>query len=101
MCIRDSSTEASYRFEREIDAAGVRRAIDRAARLLAECAGGSVAPGVVEALGAPLPAIPDIVLAPARVNRLLGTAFERDAIAALLARVDVTATVDGADLRCR
>ncbi len=94
------STEASYRFERGIDPAGVRRAIDRAARLLAELAGGSVAPGVVEAVGVPLPAVPAIALDPVRLNRLLGTRFDRAAIAALLARVDVAAAEEGAGLRC-
>jgi len=94
------STEASYRFEREIDPAGVRRAIDRAARLLAELAGGSVAPGVVLAIGTPRPAPSPIALDPARVNRLLGTRLDRAAIAALLARVDVAAVEEGAGLRC-
>jgi len=95
------STEASYRFEREIDAHGVRRAADRAARLLAELAGGRVAPGVVEALGVPVDATPEIALEPARLNRLLGTEFSHDEIVALLARVEVTAQGDGAILRCR
>jgi phenylalanyl-tRNA synthetase beta chain len=36
---RTLDSEASYRFERQIDRAGVRRAIDRAALLLAELAG--------------------------------------------------------------
>jgi phenylalanyl-tRNA synthetase beta chain len=96
------NSEASYRFEREIDRDGLRRAIDRAARLLAELAGGSVAPGVVEANGrAPL-AVAEIALDPERVNRLLGTHFDRAAIAALLARVDVAVTDAGAGpLRCR
>jgi phenylalanyl-tRNA synthetase beta chain len=96
------STEASYRFERQIDRAGVRRAIDRAARLLAELAGGSVAPGVVEARGDEPAAVEEIALDPGRVNRLLGTSLDRAAIAALLARVDVAAGDDGrGPLRCR
>jgi phenylalanyl-tRNA synthetase beta chain len=95
-------SEASYRFEREIDRDGLRRAIDRAARLLAELAGGSVAPGVVEAVGRAPEAVVEIVLAPERVNRLLGTDFDRATIAALLARVDVTSADSGSGaLRCR
>src|SRR5690606_8123592 len=47
-------SEASYRFERQVDREGVRRACDRAARLLAELAGGEVAAGGVEAGGDPL-----------------------------------------------
>ncbi len=42
-------TEASYRFEREVDPDGVIRAADLAASLMAELAGGEVAPGVVDA----------------------------------------------------
>lgn len=96
------SSEASYRFEREIDRDGLRRAIDRAARLLAELAGGSVAPGVVEATGRAPSAVAEIALDPERVNRLLGTHFDRAAIAALLARVDVVDVDAGSGpLRCR
>ncbi|RIL07092.1 MAG: phenylalanine--tRNA ligase subunit beta [Proteobacteria bacterium] len=96
------ATEASYRFERGIDDAGVRRAIDRAARLVAEICGGSVAPGVVEALGDAASAEPELALEPERVNRLLGTALDRATIAELLARVDVAVADDGrGPLRCR
>lgn len=95
-------SEASYRFEREIDRDGLRRAIDRAARLLGELAGGSVAPGIVEATGRAPEAIGEIALAPERVNRLLGTDLDRATIAALLARVDVTSADSGSGpLRCR
>ncbi len=42
-------TEASYRFEREVDPGGVIRAADLAASLMAELAGGEIAQGVVDA----------------------------------------------------
>ena len=48
-------TDASYRFERGVDPEGVARAADRAARLIAELAGGSVCRGSVEAKGQALP----------------------------------------------
>ncbi len=96
------NSEASYRFEREIDRDGLRRAIDRAARLLAELAGGSVAPGVVEGVGRAPSAVTEIELDPERVNRLLGAHFDRAAIAALLARIEVACTDAGTGpLRCR
>jgi len=96
------SSEASYRFEREVDRAGVRRAADRAARLLAELAGGSVAPGVVEALGSAPRAVERIALDPERVNRLLGSALSRADVVALLARVGVGAEDTGSGaLACR
>jgi len=95
-------SEASYRFERQVDRDGVRRACDRAARLLAELAGGEVAPGVLEAEGAPLEPIPVLSLDPARADRLLGTALGREEIVALLARVDVTVDdPSSTPLRCR
>lgn len=95
-------SEASYRFERQVDREGVRRACDRAARLLAELAGGQVAPGIVEAAGAPLEPLPVLALDPARANRLLGTALAPEEIVALLARVDVAVEDPRATpLRCR
>ena len=95
-------SEASYRFERGVDPEGVRRAADRAARLLAELAGGEVAEGTVEARGEPAPRAPEIELELARANRLLGTSFSAAQAVALLARVEVAAreTKPGT-LRCR
>ena len=95
-------SEASYRFERGVDRDGVRRAADRCARLLAELAGGSVAAECLDVAGSPPPALPEIRLEPARVNRLLGTDFEPEQVRALLARVEVSAepAAEGA-LRCR
>ncbi len=46
-------SEASMRFERTVDRAGCVAALDRAAALIAEVAGGTVAPGVVDAYPAP------------------------------------------------
>ncbi len=47
------STEASYRFERGADIEGLRDALDRAARLIAELGEGRVAAGVLDAYPAP------------------------------------------------
>ena len=93
-------SEASYRFERSVDPDGQRRAADRAALLLAELAGGTVAPGVVEAIGDLAPRTAQIVLDPARANRLLGTQLSSAEMIALLARVDVASERSGALLRC-
>jgi phenylalanyl-tRNA synthetase beta chain len=86
------ASDASYRFERGVDPDGQRRAADRAARLIVEVAGGEVARGAVEALGEPVPPTDPIALAPARVNRLLGTSLAPDEIRALLGRVEVACT---------
>ncbi len=95
-------SEASYRFERGVDRAGVARAADRAATLLAELAGGTVAPGAVEARGDDAPHTETIDLRVERTNRLLGLALEEDRIVELLGRVGVEATrQSGGALRCR
>jgi phenylalanyl-tRNA synthetase beta chain len=96
------STEASYRFERQIDRAGVRRAVDRAARLLAEVAGGRVAPGIVEALGTAPPVVEEVALDPERVNRLLGTALDRTTMRQLLESLEIGVEDAGSGpLQCR
>ena len=84
-------SEASYRFERGVDPEGVRRAADRAARLLAELAAGEVAEGTVEARGEPVLQAPEIHLELARANHLLGTRFSTAEAVALLERVSVAA----------
>jgi phenylalanyl-tRNA synthetase beta chain len=82
-------TEASYRFERGVDRQGVVRAADRAARLMAELAGGEVATGTVEARGA-APAVSEkIQFEVARANRLLGTDLGVEAARGLLSRVGI------------
>jgi phenylalanyl-tRNA synthetase beta chain len=82
-------TEASYRFERGVDRAGVGRAADRVARLLAELAGGEVAPGRVEAVGGPPAVVAEVRLEVARANRLLGTALDAAAMRACLERAGI------------
>jgi phenylalanyl-tRNA synthetase beta chain len=77
------STEASYRFERGGDIEGVRDALDRAARLIAEVSGGRVARGVVDAY--PVPRRPARVrLRLDRVRRLLGACPPRATVGAVL-----------------
>lgn len=66
-------TESSYRFERGVDPEGARTALDRAAGLLQELAGGRVARGVLEFRSEGLPRPAEVVLRPGRLERLLGT----------------------------
>lgn len=82
-------SDASYRFERGVDSGGQLRALNRAAKLLAELAGGRVCPGVAEARGQAAPQAGEIRLDPGRVNQLLGTALSPGSIVKLLERVDV------------
>ena len=68
-------SEASLRFERGVDRTGCVAALDRAAALMAELAGGEVAPGVTDAYPAP-PQVPTIELRPARVEHVLGAQID-------------------------
>lgn len=94
-------TDASYRFERGIDHAGIARAADRCARLLAELCGGSVSRGRVEQRGSRFPHCAEIRLDPAHPARLLGVPLERDVIQDCLARLEIASAreADGR-LRC-
>ncbi|MFQ5696939.1 MAG: phenylalanine--tRNA ligase subunit beta [Myxococcota bacterium] len=82
-------TESSYRFERGIDREGIERALDRAARLIADLAGGQVAPGRVSAEGDPAPAAGPIELEFDVVNRLLGTQLSESEIRGVLSRLGI------------
>ena len=94
-------TEASYRFERGVDRHGVQRAADRAARLIAELAGGEVAVGSAVAEGAAPSVTEEIRFPTDRANKLLGTALSKQEMAALLERVGVScASADGDELVC-
>ncbi|NTW29492.1 MAG: phenylalanine--tRNA ligase subunit beta [Coriobacteriia bacterium] len=79
-------SEASMRFERGVDRAGCIEALDRAAALMAEYAGGTVAPGVVDEY--PLPAVPRrISLRMSQVNGILGAEIAAQEAAAILGRL--------------
>ena len=89
------STEASYRFERGADPGAVPAALDRAAQLIAELAGGTVCEGVVDVYPGQQP-LTQIQLRPERVNFVLGTALETVEMVQILSRLgfDVDAAGD-------
>jgi phenylalanyl-tRNA synthetase beta chain len=76
-------SEASTRFERGVDPEGVRTALDRFCELAVELAGAEVAEGAIIADGDLRPT-PPVLVRTARVNHLLGTDLDREAVAALL-----------------
>ena len=82
-------TESSHRFERGADIGGVIRALDRAAALIAELAGGSVAQGVVDAYPGACEPTP-ISLRPERANQLIGIDLSRTEIGRILSRLECT-----------
>ena len=80
------STEASYRFERGADLGVVLAALDRAAQLIAELAGGTVCEGTVDVYPGQQP-LAQIQLRPERVNFVLGTTLEAAEMVQILNRL--------------
>jgi phenylalanyl-tRNA synthetase beta chain len=81
------STESSQRFERGMDRAMPPRAIDRAADLIRELCGGSIAKGLIDVHPAAGEATAPIALRMASVRRLLGVELEGTEIADMLAHL--------------
>jgi phenylalanyl-tRNA synthetase beta chain len=88
-------SDASLRFEKGQEFRLARLGADRAARLIAEWAGGRVAAGVVDTNPSE-PATTRVAFRPARVDRLLGTTLGAAAQREVLARVGIeTVPADG------
>ena len=87
-------SEASARFEKEVDPARVRAALDRAAGLIAKYASGLVTEGVAEAeVSTPEPAV--VKLALDRVNGMLGTELSSLEIKTILSRLQFEVETSG------
>ena len=80
------STEASYRFERGADPGIVLDALDRAAQLITELAGGTICKGIVDVYPGEQP-LTEIRLRPKRVNFVLGTEIEAATMEEILTRL--------------
>jgi phenylalanyl-tRNA synthetase beta chain len=76
-------TDAAYRFERGADIEGLRDAIDRAAQLIAEVAGGVVARGVIDVYPAPRRR-PVVRLRMSRIQRVIGASPPVEEVARIL-----------------
>jgi len=87
-------TEASHRFERGADLDAVVPAIDRAAQLIAELSGGTVAPGRVDVYPAPRPQR-KVTLRFARVEKVLGVAVAEPEVRRILAALGFKAVEEG------
>ncbi|MFZ2300692.1 MAG: phenylalanine--tRNA ligase subunit beta [Gallionella sp.] len=85
------ATDSSFRFERGVDYAATRLALERATQLLLEICGGSAGP-IGEAHGE-LPKRTAIALRRSRVARVLGIELDNSQIAALLKRLQFDFTV--------
>jgi phenylalanyl-tRNA synthetase beta chain len=88
-------TDASHRFERGVDPALCRTAIERATALLLAIAGGQPGP-VSEACEAEyLPARPAVSVRPDRVNAVLGTTIATDQMRSILSRLGMPPSDQG------
>jgi phenylalanyl-tRNA synthetase beta chain len=76
------TSDAAFRFERGVDFAGVREAMERATRYLLDICGGEAGP--VSEARATLPGRRPILMRTARAAKIVGVGFTDDQIAALL-----------------
>ena len=91
-------SEASARYERGVDPAGCAAALDRAAALMAELAGGQVAPGIVDTY--PRPAMPrELTLRVPRLHAIIGEPIPAEEAAAILTRLGCTVAAGGEALQ--
>jgi len=77
------STEASQRFERGTDPNNTINAVNRAAQLLSEIAGGKVMEGVVDVYPQPVQ-MWEVSLRPSRITKVLGTEIPRENVLEIL-----------------
>ncbi len=92
-------TDSSYRFERGVDRDGQVWAAARAAELIAELAGGTVVPGMVDAHPAP-PSAETVALRPDRLNDVLGVSISPEKATFLLEQIGFDVTRGDDALRC-
>jgi phenylalanyl-tRNA synthetase beta chain len=86
-------SEASTRFEKGIDPARTKEALDRAAALMAKYAGGEVVGGIVEVNTLKEQEV-TITITLDRINRVLGTAITKDEVATILTNLQFAFTED-------
>jgi len=89
------SSDASHRFERGVDFAGARRALERATALIIDICGGQAGP-VVEAV-AELPARPAVRLRTSRAARVLGIDLAAEQIATIFQGLALPCVREGDD----
>jgi len=80
-------TESSHRFERGVDLEMVPKALDRAASLMAQLAGGNVATGRVDNFPSPK-ALASITFRPERANAMLGLSLTAERMAELFRNLE-------------
>lgn len=94
-------SDSSYRFERGVDLEGVATALDRAAALIAELAGGEIAPGAIDLRSASHKGFAPVPLRVARVKGLLGIDLEPREIQRRLTSLGIQVREDGDIFLCQ
>ncbi len=89
------STDSSHRFERGVDFAATRMALERATQLLLEICGGNAGP--ISEVRGKLPARPPILLRVSRAARILGVELGSAQISALMERLKFAFECQGPD----
>ncbi|WP_027417755.1 phenylalanine--tRNA ligase subunit beta [Aneurinibacillus terranovensis] len=79
-------SEASLRFEKEVDPKAVEFALDRAASLMAELAGGKVARGIAQSV-VEIPDDKSVTLGMGRLNKFLGTSLSIEEVTGIFDRL--------------
>jgi phenylalanyl-tRNA synthetase beta chain len=90
-------TDASQRYERGVDPELQERAIERATRLLVDCAGGKAGPISIVRTKESYPPPAPIRLRHQRVEHVLGTTIDADLVQALLIRLGMIVTGDATE----
>lgn len=92
----DLHSESSMRFERGINPAKVETALNEAAEMIKELAGGTITAGIVTGSEAPAVDTP-IKLSLAKINHVLGTSLTMEQVTDIFDRLAFAYTVDGDD----
>ena len=92
-------SDSSFRFERGVNFAGAREAMERATQLVLDICGGSAGPVAVAEATAQLPQRKAIDLRLARIERVLGVAFSAETIAGIFTRLGFAHTASSDGLR--
>jgi phenylalanyl-tRNA synthetase beta chain len=90
-------TDAAYRFERGADIEGMREALDRAAQLMADLGGGTVARGILDVYPSPR-SHPRLTLRLSRVERVAGVCPPREEAVRILQALGFAVDDSGPDL---
>ncbi len=95
------TSEASQRFERGTDPAGIERALERATTLMLEIAGGHAGPAVAAEDPGVMPPVRSVTLRARQLERLLGTPLPAERVDHVLRSLgmNVTAVAEGWQVR--